>query len=66
MVLSLEMLANVSFVENVLQYVFGLKPGVDSVGVDSTDEKFMLRATIVTVAHKIYLEKCFAALAAEE
>jgi len=52
--------------ENVLQYVFGLKDHVDSVGEDTTDEKFMLRATIVTMAHKIYLEKCFAALAAEE
>ena len=52
--------------ENVLQFVFGLKENMDSVGMDSTDEKFMLRATVVTVAHKIYLEKCFAALAAEE
>ena len=52
--------------ENVLRFVFGLKENMDSVGMDSTDEKFMLRATIVTVAHKIYLEKCFAALAAEE
>jgi len=52
--------------ENILQYVFGLKPEIDTVGMDSTDEKFMLRATIITVAHKIYLEKCFAAMAAEE
>ena len=52
--------------ENILQHVFGLKPEIDTVGMDSTDEKFMLRATIITVAHKIYLEKCFAAMAAEE
>ena len=52
--------------ENNLQYVFGLKAELDHVGMDSTDEKFMLRATVITVAHKIYLEKCFAALAAEE
>ena len=52
--------------ENILQYVFGLKPEPDSVGIDSTDEKFMLRATIITIAHKIYLEKCFAAMAEEE
>ena len=52
--------------ENILQYVFGLKDSAEVVGIDTTDEKFMLRATIVTVAHKIYLEKCFAALAAEE
>lgn len=52
--------------ENILQHVFGLKPEIDTVGMDSTDEKFMLRATIITVSHKIYLEKCFAAMAAEE
>ena len=52
--------------ENVLQYVFGLKPEMDNVGMDSTDEKFMLRATIITVAHKIYLDKCFEVMAAEE
>lgn len=51
--------------ENMLQYVFGLKENVDNVGVDSTDEKFMLRGTIVTVAHKIYLDKCFEVLAKE-
>ena len=52
--------------ENILQYVFGLKQEIDTVGMDSTDEKFMLRATIITIAHKIYLEKCFDAMAAEE
>ena len=52
--------------ENILHYVFGLKPEIDSVGMDSTDEKFMLRSTIITIAHKIYLEKCFAAIAEEE
>lgn len=49
--------------ENVLQYVFGVKDTLDSVGSESTDEKFMLRDTIIAVAHKIYLEKCFAAMA---
>ena len=52
--------------ENTLQYVFGLKQELDTVGMDSTDEKFMLRSTIITIAHKIYLEKCFAALSGEE
>ena len=51
--------------ENVLQYVFGLKSSVDSVGKDSTDEKTMLRNTIITIAHKIYLDKCFEGLAGE-
>ena len=51
--------------ENMLFYVFGLKDTVDNVGVDSTDEKIMLRNTIITIAHKIYLDKCFEVLARE-
>ena len=51
--------------ENLLPYVFGLKDSIDSVGVDSSDEKLMLRNTIITIAHKIYLDKCFEALAEE-
>ena len=51
--------------ENMLLFVFGLKESVDNVGVDSTDEKLMLRNTIITIAHKIYLDKFFEALAAE-
>ncbi len=52
--------------ENMLQYIFGLKGTLADVGEDSTDEKFMLRGTIAAVTQKIYLEKCFAAIAAEE
>ncbi len=52
--------------ENILQHVFGMKQEIDTVGIDSSDEKFMLRATIITIAHKFYLEKCFAAIAAEK
>ena len=51
--------------ENMLFYVFDLKSSIDQVGVDSTDEKIMLRNTIITIAHKIYLDKCFEALAQE-
>ena len=51
--------------ENLLPYVFGIKDSIDSIGVDSTDEKLMLRNTIITIAHKIYLDKCFEALAEE-
>lgn len=51
--------------ENLLQYVFGLKDSIETVGVDSTDEKLMLRNTIITIAHKVYLDKCFEALALE-
>lgn len=48
--------------ENVLHHVFGLKENLDEIGVEKTDEKFMLRNTIITVAHKIYLDKHFAAM----
>ena len=51
---------------NVLHYVFGLKDTLDNVGVDSTDEKVMLRNTIFTVALKSYLDCCFAVLHEEE
>ena len=46
--------------ENVLQAVFGLKDTLDEVGVEHTEAKVMLRNTIITVAHKIYLDKSFA------
>lgn len=52
--------------ENVLPYVFGRKDSLDSLGVDNTDEKTLLRYTIITVAHKVYLDKFCAALHAEE
>ena len=48
--------------ENILQFIFGLKPTPDVVGVDNTSEKIMLRNAIITAAHKIYLDKLFAAL----
>lgn len=48
--------------ENLLFFVFGLKNTPDTVGTGVTDEKLMLRNTIITVAHKIYLDMCFRAL----
>jgi len=51
--------------ENVLSHVFGLKESLDTVGVDNTHEKTMLRNTIIAIAHKIYLEKCFHAIRME-
>ena len=51
--------------ENMLSYVFGLKTSADTVGVESTDEKTMLRNCIVAITHKIYLEKYIHAVAAE-
>lgn len=52
--------------ENVIEYIFGEKESLETVGVDNTDEKLMLRNTIITVAHKIYLDKLFAALQSQE
>lgn len=46
--------------ENTLLYVFGIKSACEPVGVDVSDEKQMLHNAIIAVAHKIYLEKCFA------
>lgn len=48
--------------ENVLFFIFGLKDSVEAVGSETSDEKTMLRNTIITVAHKIYLDKYFSAL----
>lgn len=48
--------------ENVLHYVFGIKETMASVGKDSSDEKVMLRSTIIAFCHKIYLDKCFDAM----
>jgi hypothetical protein len=48
--------------ENILEYVFGMKSEIEQVGVSHSDEKLMLRNTIITTAHKIYLDKLFALL----
>ena len=49
--------------ENVLSYVFGRKPEMEAVGVEQTaGEKLMLRNTIITVAHKVYLTRLCAVL----
>lgn len=45
--------------ENILAFVFGLKGNPDAVGVTHTDEKMLLRSTIIAFSHKIYLEKYF-------
>lgn len=48
--------------ENVLLVVFGLKETMDTVGSDQNEIKTLLRNTIITVAHKVYLDKAFAAI----
>lgn len=52
--------------DNVLRHVFGLKPDLATVGKDKTDAKKMLRTTIIAMAHKVYLEKYFAAYHQEQ
>lgn len=54
-----------SELENIVAYVFGLKSELETVGEDDTDEKTMLRNTIITVAHKTYLGMCFQAIQKE-
>ena len=51
---------------NVLHYVFGLKEKLDDVGVDNTEEKTLLRNTIISVALKAYLDTCFAVIHEEK
>ena len=51
---------------NVLFYVFGKKELLDTVGETNTDEKQLLRTTIIAVAHKVYLNKCFERLHGQE
>ena len=52
--------------ENILYFIFGLKDQLDEVGRDQTEEKIMLRNTIITVAHKMFLDQCFQVLHKEE
>ena len=52
--------------ENMLYAVFGLKEEPEEVGIDSTDEKILLRSTIIAVAYKVYIDKCFAAIKHEK
>lgn len=49
----------------VLSYVFEHENVLDPVGPNATDEKIMLHNIIITVAHKVYLEKLVSALRAE-
>ena len=53
-------------IENLLLFTFELKDTVEEVGEDNTDEKRLLCTCIVAVVQKVYLEKCLAAIAAEE
>ena len=50
--------------ENMLHFIFGLKDGIDQIGSTDTEAKTMLRSTITALAHIIYLNSQFEALAA--
>lgn len=52
--------------QNILQYVFGMREELDAIGGDASDEKILLRNTIFSVAYKIYLDQCFAYLKKQE
>ena len=52
--------------KNVLDYVFGFKDKLDNVGVEDTEQKFLLRKAVIAFAHKMYLDMYFAALKAEK
>ena len=45
--------------ENVLLYVFGAKEQLAVVGESFSDEKVMLRNTIIAAAHRVYLDQYF-------
>lgn len=51
--------------ECVLSCVFERQSDIGAVQGDVTDEKLMLRNTIIAVAHKVYLDKLFAAIRAQ-
>lgn len=55
-----------SELENMLLYIFGVKEKPDDIGVTNSDEKMMLRGTIVSVSYMIYLKWCFDTIEAEE
>lgn len=52
--------------ENILAHVFGGKESLDITGEEFSDEKLMLRNMIITVAHKIYLDKCLRVIARQK
>ena len=46
----------------MLTYVFSRKGEMDALDTQAAEEKVMLRNAVITVAHKIYLDKLFAVL----
>lgn len=52
--------------ENMLQFILGLKDSIDQIGSTETEAKTMLRSTITAVAHIIYLNSQFEVLGSAE
>lgn len=52
--------------ENYIFYIFGLKDSMDNEDDESTDEKIMLRNTVITVAYQTYQNMCFSVLRSEQ
>lgn len=44
--------------DNMLQYVFGLKSEIEDVGITESDEKDLMRNMIFAAANNIFLSKC--------
>lgn len=51
--------------ENVLRYVFGAQDRLEQIGTEATEQKFLLRNAIISVAYKMYLDQYFAAMCRE-
>ena len=52
--------------KNVLSYVFGIAASLEEIGETSSEQKKILRNLIITVSHKVYLEKSFSLLRNDE
>lgn len=48
--------------EKAISYVFGIGEYPEINKEENRHEKIMLRNTVITIAHKVYLDKCFALL----
>ena len=48
--------------ENLLQYVYGIKPEPDTVGNDATPEKELLRSALLSITYRIYFYDYLGAL----
>ena len=52
--------------EDFIFYVFGLKDSVEPADSNTSDEKMILRNTIIAVAHQTYLDMCLRAIQSEQ